>query len=380
MLWAPFDCGRGCPFQCSFCTIINVQGRKSRFRDPDDVEQLVRANVAQGIRHYFITDDNFARNKNWEAILDRLIAMREKEGIRFKFMIQVDTMSHRIPGFVEKSVRAGCSRIFIGLENINPANLTAANKPQNHVREYRAMLQAWRTHGVLTYAGYILGFPHDTPESIERDIKIIQQQLPIDILEFMILTPLPGSADHKALYERGTWMDPDLNKYDVEHVTTRHPRMTAEEWQSIYHRAWHLYYTPEHVETLLRRAKRDGVGARHMTSAVMAYYASYRFEKLHPLQSGAFRRKHRTERRSGLPRENPFWFHLRRVWEIASTYVGLGLYWLQIERIRRRVEREPAITDDSQLGTFLAEPFAQQAKPAAEQRAGAANQQQRRVA
>jgi radical SAM superfamily enzyme YgiQ (UPF0313 family) len=60
-----FDAGRGCPFQCSFCTIINVQGRKSRWRDADDVERLVRANLAQGVFRFFITDDNFARNRNW---------------------------------------------------------------------------------------------------------------------------------------------------------------------------------------------------------------------------------------------------------------------------------------------------------------------------
>ena len=60
-----FDAGRGCPYQCSFCTIINVQGRKSRFRTADDVERLVRLNAAQGIYRFFITDDNFARNRNW---------------------------------------------------------------------------------------------------------------------------------------------------------------------------------------------------------------------------------------------------------------------------------------------------------------------------
>ena len=76
-----FDAGRGCPFLCSFCTIINVQGRKSRARSPDDVERLVRANVAQGVHKFFITDDNLARNQNWEAIFDRLIKMREEEGL-----------------------------------------------------------------------------------------------------------------------------------------------------------------------------------------------------------------------------------------------------------------------------------------------------------
>ena len=57
------DLGRCCPYQCSFCTIINVQGRKSRFRSADDLEELVRRNVAQGINRFFITDDNFARNR-----------------------------------------------------------------------------------------------------------------------------------------------------------------------------------------------------------------------------------------------------------------------------------------------------------------------------
>ncbi|MBP7416910.1 MAG: radical SAM protein, partial [Pyrinomonadaceae bacterium] len=59
-----FDAGRGCPYACSFCTIINVQGRVSRRRSPDDIERIVRENVEQGLHSFFITDDNFARNKD----------------------------------------------------------------------------------------------------------------------------------------------------------------------------------------------------------------------------------------------------------------------------------------------------------------------------
>ena len=118
--YTSFDAGRGCPFQCSFCTIINVQGRKSRYRTPDDVEAIVRANAAQGITRFFVTDDNFARNKNWEPILDRLIELREEDGFKIRLLLQVDTLCHRIPGFIEKAARAGCNMVFIGLENINP--------------------------------------------------------------------------------------------------------------------------------------------------------------------------------------------------------------------------------------------------------------------
>ena len=61
--YTSFDAGRGCPFQCSFCTIINVQGRKSRRRTPDDIEAIVRANAKHGVTRFFVTDDNFARNR-----------------------------------------------------------------------------------------------------------------------------------------------------------------------------------------------------------------------------------------------------------------------------------------------------------------------------
>jgi radical SAM superfamily enzyme YgiQ (UPF0313 family) len=137
-----FDAGRGCPYLCSFCTIINVQGRKSRYRSPEDVEAIIRANLAQGIKRFFITDDNFSRNQNWEPILDRLIAWREQEGVGFNLVLQVDTACHRLPGFIEKAARAGTKRVFIGLENINPDSLTGAQKGQNQIVEYRKMLQA----------------------------------------------------------------------------------------------------------------------------------------------------------------------------------------------------------------------------------------------
>ena len=106
----------------------------------------------------------------------------------------------------------------------------------------------------MTWAGYILGFPTDTPESIRRDIEIIKKELPIDILEFFCLTPLPGSEDHKKLHVSGVAMDPDMNNYDLEHVCTAHAKMSAEEWAKIYRDAWDIYYTDEHVETVLRRA------------------------------------------------------------------------------------------------------------------------------
>ena len=248
-----FDLGRGCPFQCSFCTIINVQGRKSRFRTADDLEAIIRENYKQGITSFFITDDNMARNKHWEDFFDRLIELKENEGIEVSLIIQVDTQCHRIPNFIHKARWAGVYRVFIGLENVNPDNLLAAKKRQNKITEYRKMLQAWHTSGASTWAGYILGFPGDTRESILRDIEIIKKELPLDILEFFMLTPLPGSEDHQTLWKQGVWMDPDLNKYDLHHRVVHHPKMSDAEYEQTYRDAWRTYYTPEHIETVARR-------------------------------------------------------------------------------------------------------------------------------
>jgi Radical SAM superfamily len=323
-LSASFDAGRGCPYQCSFCTIINVQGRKSRYRSADDIEHLVRLNWAQGIRKFFITDDNFARNKEWESTFDRLIELREKDGIPLGLMIQVDTLCHKIPNFMEKAKRAGVTKVFIGLENINPDNLAAAKKRQNKITEYRKMLLGWKEQGILTIAGYILGFPADTPETIRRDIAIIKDELPIDLLEFFCLTPLPGSEDHQLLWKNGVAMDPDLNRYDVEHVCTAHSKMSTKEWQDIYHEAWLLYYTPEHMKTLLRRAAATGVPLGNLAKYLLTFSTTDRLENVHPLQGGIFRLKHPSERRPGLSRENPWLFWPRFTWETVVKHVILA--------------------------------------------------------
>ena len=336
-----FDAGRGCPFQCSFCTIINVQGRKSRHRSPDDIEKIVRQNWAQKIYRYFITDDNFARNKDWEAIFDRLAKLREVDGIRLGLMIQVDTMCHKIPNFIEKAKRAGVTRVFIGLENINPNNLAAAKKKQNKIIEYRKMLLAWKQQGILIFAGYIIGFPGDTPESVRRDIDIIKRELPLDVLELNILTPLPGSEDHKVLWSKQVDMDDDLNKYDLEHVVTDHPKMTRKQLQDIYEEAWGLYFTRDHIETLLRRAAVTGVPLRSLAKALIQFSWQMQFEKIHPLQSGLFRMKHPDERRPGLPRESAWALYLRHARELIVNNVEFmrRIWWIQ--SLRRRIEKDP---------------------------------------
>jgi radical SAM superfamily enzyme YgiQ (UPF0313 family) len=340
-----FDAGRGCPYQCSFCTIINVQGRKSRFRSPDDVEQLVRLNWANGISKFFITDDNFARNRQWEAIFDRLIKLREIDHLPLGLMIQVDTLCHKLPDFVKKAKRAGVTRVFIGLENINPDNLVAAKKKQNKITEYRRMLLAWKEQGIITIAGYILGFPADTAQSIRRDIAIIQKELPVDALEFFCLTPLPGSEDHQILWKKGVAMDSDLNTYDVEHVCTEHAQMSRKEWQDIYQEAWGLYYSAEHMRTLLKRAAATGISMKSLVKLLVTFSSTVRLEGVHPLQSGIVRMRHPSERRPGQASENIFVFWPRHFWNRLTVHVHLARLIASLALQARAIQRSSNAVD-----------------------------------
>jgi radical SAM superfamily enzyme YgiQ (UPF0313 family) len=301
----------------------------------------VRVNVAQGLHSFFITDDNFARNTDWERILDRLIHLREVEGIKIHFIIQVDTLCHRIPNFIEKCRRAGVRRVFIGLENINPDSLVGAKKRQNKITEYRKMLLAWKEARVITYAGYILGFPNDTIESIERDIEIIKKELPVDLLEFFYLTPLPGSEDHQKLVHAGVPVDPDLNKYDLNHVATAHPRMSKDEWQRAYRMAWQTYYTKEHVESVLRRLVAKRASASNAILLMTWFKGSIHIEDVHPLEAGFLRYKFRRDRRAGLPIEPRWRFYPRYVTETASKLTRWFSTYAELRRIYTRIKRDP---------------------------------------
>jgi hypothetical protein len=203
------------------------------------------------------------------------------------------------------------------------------------------MLLDWKDAGCFTYAGYIIGFPNDTLESIVRDIKIIQRELPLDLLEFFFLTPLPGSEDHKKLWTAGVPMDPGLNKYDLEHACTAHPKMSKQEWERAYDLAWRTYYTPEHMETILRRAVAKRISPGKMMFLLVWFWGCVTLERVHPLQGGFLRRKVRVDRRPGFPIENPVVFYAKHAAETLVIWTKVaGLVW-RLSRVRSSLRRDP---------------------------------------
>ena len=343
------DCSRGCPFNCSFCTIINVQGRKSRHRSPECIAETLRQNYLEhGIDFYFFTDDDFARNPSWEEVFDRLIKLKEEEGVPVTFMIQVDTLSYKIPRFVEKAACAGCSNVFIGMESINPRNLKDVGKTQNHVKQYRELIDAWHAAKVSTHVGYIIGFPKDTEESIHEDVVGLMSEVRPQRASFFMMTPLPGSRDHKAMVEAGTKLDPDFNTYDSFHESLPHPLMKNGAWTRAYKKAWRTFYSFDNMREILSNA--DPKNYWGILRNFYWYKNSALNEGTHPMIAGFFRLKDRRTRRPGYTREGWLAHAFRRAPEIyryCRDTIRLTLemeeLWLQT---RRRSETENRVVEE----------------------------------
>ncbi len=331
---ATIDTSRGCPFACTFCTIINVQGRKMRYRSSSCVLKAIEENYARGIRIYFFTDDNFSRNPVWEEILDGLIEMRAR-GLDIIFMMQIDTLAHRIPNFAEKASKAGCYLAFVGMESVNPKNLEAVGKRQNKVDDYASMVETWHTNNVLVHVGYIIGFPNDTRESIAQDMMVLRDQVKVDMASFFMMTPLPGSKDHWKMVQDCVPIDADLNNYDSLHETFRHPLMPPGQWRAAYNDAMTALYNKESIVNTMLRMQPDH--RRHMFF-VFVWYRYCALEGMHPMSTGMYRYKERTSRRSTFPRENVFQYAWRRTKDAAhgfKRYLGLFLDFQEIWMLTR---------------------------------------------
>ncbi len=336
--YATIDCSRGCPYNCSFCSIISVQGRKMRVRSPELLAHTLRQNYRlHRISFCFFTDDNFSRNGRWREIFEMLVRMREEEHIPIEFMIQVDTQSHRIPDFISLAARAGCTQVFIGMESINPKNLKAAGKTQNRVQEYKDLIAAWHEAKIATHVAYILGFPFDTPESIEEDVLRLQNEMGVEQASFFMLTPIPGSRDHLTMIQNGQHMNPDLNDYDSFHETIEHPNFAPGELFAAYRNAWKNFYSFRYMRDVLGRANPENYWNIFLN--FIWYKNAALIEGGHPMIHGFFRLKDRIDRRPGFAVESRIRHFLRRFRELRSLtrqWLSLALemeeLWLQTRK------------------------------------------------
>lgn len=308
------DTSRGCPFNCSFCTIINVQGRKIRCRSAEKILQVIEQNYDNGFFSYFFTDDNMSRSPIWKELFMGLIELKQK-GKKIRFMMQIDTQSWKIPDFVRMASEAGCYLVFIGMESINPQNLVLMGKTQNKTSEYAEMVESWHRAGILVHVGYIVGMPCDTPQSIIHDVRLLKTEVKVDEASFFIMTPIPGSKDHKERLERGEKISDDCNHYDSCHETFPHPNFKIGELKKSWLKAWSLFYSKDNIIDILLRCPPE----QYWNAFWLTLWNRYStLLSNHPMSMGFLRKKRRKERRPTMEIESISAFLHRRMKDFVN--------------------------------------------------------------
>jgi radical SAM superfamily enzyme YgiQ (UPF0313 family) len=337
------DTCRGCPFTCSFCEIINVQGRKSRPRSPEKILDYVKSICErEGGAAFFFTDDNFARNKRWEELLDGLILLRQ-QGYKIRFMLEADLACYKIPRFIDKLAQAGCEQIFMGVESMNPKNLADASKIQNHVDAFEALWRQCHEHNIMVHAGYIVGFDHDTPASVPRDVKELHRR-GVDFASFFIKTLLRGSEDYARAVANGIEVDPDFSKLDSFHVTTDHPVMTREQWIQAYLDAWRTFYSKENMIESLKRF-RTPERRRLLLSYLLWARWSFAAERVHHMIAGFYRTRSYTDRSATAPALSRLRFSLQECGRLLRYSRLIATEFYVFQHVVFEVEYAPAFMD-----------------------------------
>lgn len=208
----PLATSRGCPFGCRFCSVIQMFGRRYRFKSVERIIKEIKA-VASRKVHIFFIDDNFAANKKrTKALLERIIA----EGIHIEWSAQVRTDIARDTELINLMTRTGCFGVFVGFESINPRTLALYNKQQK-VDDIVNCIETFKKVSINIHGMFVLGGDTDDIETI-RSTKKFAKRLGIHSVQFLMLTPLPGTPVFEDLKQQGRLIHTDWTKYDAHHA------------------------------------------------------------------------------------------------------------------------------------------------------------------
>jgi len=223
----PIMTSRGCPHNCKFCSVTKMFGRRYRFRNTEDVlrelEVLHRRNPRASI---FFYDDNFTANiRRTKGLLQGML----ERDIKVKWTAQATVRVVRDRELLELMRKSGCLFLYLGLESINPRTLEIYRKEQT-VQEVGEAVKILHEYGIKVHGMFVLGSDEDDLSTIRQTVRFARK-LKIDTVQFLVLTPLPGTETFDELWRQGRILVEDWSKYSGHHVVFNPSKMTPYQLQ-----------------------------------------------------------------------------------------------------------------------------------------------------
>ncbi|MEK7494191.1 MAG: radical SAM protein, partial [Patescibacteria group bacterium] len=235
---APIMTSRGCPYDCHFCSVTGMFGQKYRFRSKENVIKELRIHKESGGTWVFFYDDNFCANKNrTKELLREMIAC----GLTPHWTAQVRVEIAKDQELLDLMVMSGCHTVYIGLESINPETLEAYNKKQS-VEDITNCIRILHQKGIRIHGMFVLGSDQDTKHTIDETVRFAKKNK-LESVQFLILTPLPGTKCYRDLEQEGRILTKDWSLYDAHHVVYEPKLMTSYELQTLTFDAMKRFYS-----------------------------------------------------------------------------------------------------------------------------------------
>jgi radical SAM superfamily enzyme YgiQ (UPF0313 family) len=247
----PILASRGCPFGCEFCSVVLMFGRRVRTIEPVEVVKQIKRMKPEKL---FFYDDNFLISKRrGKELLKEMI--RQKAQVEFFAQIRVDSVCK--DGKIDRELldllwNAGCTIVYLGLESVNPATLQEYHK-ESSVDDMAGGLEALAQRGIKTHGMFVFGADSDTPESLQNTADFATQH-GLNSIQFLALTPLPGTRQTAQLDAEGRIFTKNWTLYDGFHVVFWPKHMTPFELQEILLQAHRRFYKMRRMATIVPKA------------------------------------------------------------------------------------------------------------------------------
>lgn len=242
---SPISTSRGCPFDCTFCSVTKIFGRKYRFRS---AEKVIQELLSIRSRHIFFCDDNFtahpARTRN---LLERMLAAK----ISSKWTCQVRCDVAKDNELLALMSRAGCSVVCVGFESVNAKTLAAYQKKQT-LADIMNAIGSFHKKRIKIHGMFVLGSDDDSEKTVWDTLKFALKQK-IDTIQMMILTPFPGTSVYEDLKKESRIFSQDWSLYDGQHVVYKPKLLSANELQVNVTKAYVKFYSFSRFLVLLTK-------------------------------------------------------------------------------------------------------------------------------
>ena len=238
----PISTSRGCPFDCTFCSVTKIFGRAYRFRSAENVMRELSSRTA---RSYFFCDDNFTANP---ARTRKLLDLMRADKIR-KWSCQVRCDVAKDDALLSLMAKAGCAVACVGFESVNAKTLHAFQKKQT-VEDIIHAIRSFHKKRIKIHGMFVLGADNDNESTVWETFRFAIKQK-IDTMQMSILTPFPGTKVHEDLKNQKRIFSQDWSLYDGQHVVFKPKLLSARQLQLNVVKAYTKFYSLTRAFSLL---------------------------------------------------------------------------------------------------------------------------------